>query len=201
MTATPVRPAASSTLLPVTVLIAITAGALTAQGQSALPDALRSVANSAGSWSLLAFALALRAPDAVRATAAASVALVGLLAGYIMLDEARGFPASHRLILFWLIASIIAGPALGLGAHLLRRGTPVQAVFATGVLCGVLLGEGIYGLTVIADTTSGIYWTLEITIAVLVFVFAAGRYLRRCSGIALAVGVTGVVAAAFLLIY
>ena len=68
-------------------------------------------------------------------------------------------------------------------------------------MCGALVGEGIYGLTVIADTTSATYWTLEITVAALVFAFAAGRCLRSASRIALAAAVTGVVAGAFLLIY
>ena len=43
---------------------------------------------------------------------------------------------------------------------------------AVGAVSGVLVGEGIFGLTVIANTTSPVYWTLSVLagLAILVVV-------------------------------
>ncbi|OUD88478.1 hypothetical protein BC477_10815 [Clavibacter michiganensis subsp. michiganensis] len=46
--------------------------------------------------------------------------------------------------------------------HASRRWT----IAGVAVLSAVLVAEGIFGLTVVAETTSPVYWTLEIVLAV-----------------------------------
>jgi hypothetical protein len=43
------------------------------------------------------------------------------------------------------------------------------------VLGGVLLGEGLYGWSTVADTTDWRYWAIELVIGALVISFAAAR--------------------------
>lgn len=188
-------------LFPATFLVGTAMGALTAIGQSALPEQIRSAANSAGSWSLVAFALALRATDARRAMWVGATALAAMLLGYVILDQARGFPSSHQLILMWITAAVLAGPALGLAAYLLRSGSKTHASLATGGLSGLLIGEGLYGLTVIRSSTSATYWLIEISAGLLVLVGASSRRLKTWPSIALASVVTAGFAVAFISLY
>ena len=107
-------------LLLSTVTVALALGALTALGQQYLPDQLRSLAKGAGSWSLAAFLLALRARRPGSAAACAALALVGLVAGYYATNELRGYPASLTYVAFWTSAAVLVGPVLGLAASWLR---------------------------------------------------------------------------------
>src|SRR5687768_12359549 len=100
--------------------VALALGGLTAFAQGWLPAEVGSLANSAGTWVLVAFLLALRARRARVAVACASCALVSLVAGYYTVNDLRGFPSSTGAVLFWTFAALLVGPALGLAAHALR---------------------------------------------------------------------------------
>lgn len=182
-------------------VVALGLGVLTAYGQGWLPDEAASLANSVGSWSVAAFLLALLAPRLIPAVLTGAVVLLGLLAGYVLGADVRGYPSSSSLILFWGAASVTAGPALGAAAHWVRCGPPVLVAVGVGAVSGVLVGEGIHGLTAIADTTYGPYWWAQIGVGVLVLGASVGLRLRSIRPAALAVAVTGVVAAAFAAIY
>ncbi|WP_433870464.1 DUF6518 family protein [Saccharopolyspora sp. CA-218241] len=177
------------------------AGGLTAFGQAWLPDALRSLANSSGSWSLLAFALALVARHRGAAALSGFAALACMLLGYVLVNEARGYPSSTGLVLFWSAAAVVAGPLLGAGAHLLRWSRGRAAIWGVGAISGVLVGEGAYGLLHIADTTYPPYWWGEIVVGVLLLLAAHAWRFRRWSTTATAALLTAAVAAVFVLAY
>ncbi|MCW2747315.1 MAG: hypothetical protein JWP10_457 [Nocardioidaceae bacterium] len=144
------------------VVVSLVLGALTAFGQQHLSDQWRPVANSAGSWTLIAFALAWFAHKQVTAIATGAMVLIGLLAGYGFASELRGFAFSSAMVVFWLAASVTVGPVIGYGASLVRGSDDRLAAAGVSLMSGVLLGEGAYGLTVVADTTEPHWWVTEI---------------------------------------
>lgn len=181
------------------VLPAFALGALTAYGQGWLPAQVSSLANSSGSWSLVAFVLAMRAGGPVVAAAAGSLALLALLAGYVVAAGVRGAPSSTGLLVFWGSAAVLAGPLLGLGGFWVRtcRGRP--GALGVGAMSGVLVGEGVYGLTDVADTTSPPYWWGSIAVGLAVLVIIAALRLSGPSERALAAGTCTLAAASFVL--
>lgn len=164
--------------LAVSVLVGLVLGGLTAVGQQHLPEALRSAANSSGTWVVVAFAVALLARWLGWAVAAGAVTLLALLAGYVLTNELRGFPSSSGLLLFWGVAGVTVGPLVGLGAHWLRTRTDARAALGVGGLAGVLVGEGVYGLTVVVETTAPEYWWGSVVVGVAVVLGAAVLRLR-----------------------
>jgi hypothetical protein len=182
-------------------LLGLTLGVLTAYGQEWLPQEVRSLANSSGSWALAAFLLALLATGPRVAAACGALALLALLAGYVLGAGLRGYPSGSALIVFWGLATVFVGPFLGLGAHWVRSGRRTLAALGAGGMGGVLVGEGVYGLAYIADTTYPPYWWGQIAVGVaLLCAIAVGR-LRSPPLVALSVAVGLVVAAAFVDVY
>lgn len=94
---------------------------------------------------------------------------------------------------------IVAGPFIGAAALALRR-RPLHAALGAGLLAGLLVGEAVYGLTVVGDTTSPVYWWISGAGGVLLLGAMAFR-IRRPGLIVLAAALTSSIAAAFLLAY
>jgi uncharacterized protein DUF6518 len=153
-------------------------GALTAYGQGSLPDDVSSLANSCGPWVLASFLLAFAAPRAAVAALSGAVSLAAMTWGYYAADLYRGFPASSAHVLFWLAAAAAIGPVAGASAHWLRAGPARLGALGVGALAGLLMGEGGYGLTYIADSTSPVFWKLEILGGLLLLVAGALRVRR-----------------------
>ena len=109
-------------------------GFLTAYAQEWLPDELGSLANSAGSWALVAFTLALLAVDGRTAVSFGCLALVALLIGYILGANVRGFASGRSLIVFWGAAAVVAGPLIGLAAHRVRTEHGPMAALGIGAI-------------------------------------------------------------------
>lgn len=171
-------------------------GVLTAYGQSWLPQEIASLANSSGSWAMVAFALALLATTPLVAAAYGCTALVTLLAGYVVGADVRGYSSSPELMLFWGLAAVLAGPLLGLSAYWVRSGHRWLAAVGAGGISGVLIGEGIYGLAYIADTTYPPYWWGSIVGGLVLLTVIAALRLRRPQAIALSAVIAALVAAA-----
>lgn len=95
--------------------------------------------------------------------------------------------------MFWGLVAVVPGPALGLSASWVRAGHPALAPLGTGALAGVPIGEGMYGLAVIADTTSPPYWWAELTIGVALMCMIAALRLRTPRSVGLAVLTTMVI--------
>ncbi|CAN5774375.1 hypothetical protein BH10ACT1_BH10ACT1_22180 [soil metagenome] len=176
-------------------------GVATAHAQGWLPNSLSPLANSATIWSLVALLVAATARRRSTAVAAAAVTLWSLEAGYVLGSAMKGNPSAPSTVLFWLLAGAVVGPVVGLAAHALRRGSPPLAALATGSLVGVATGEGIYGLTVVGNTTSPWFWRGQIVLAVGALAVAAATRLRTWPLIGAAVGVAAAVAIAFVAVY
>ncbi len=176
-------------------------GVLTVFAQAWLPHEMGSLANSSGSWALVAFLLALLASNRSSATVFGFLALVTLLGGYVIGGEARDIASSRALIAFWGLAAVIVGPTLGLCAHWIETERGYLAAIGTGVMSGVLIGEGVYGLTYIADTTYPPYWWVEIAVGVAVLGWVLVRRVRGTWAVVTALASSLVVAGAFVVIY
>ena len=109
-----IRPLVRRLLLAGVVSAAL--GVLTAYAQGWLPEQIGSLANSSGSWALVAFLLGLVAWSAREAAIIGALSLMALLVGYIVAAGIRGDPSSSGLIIFWGAAALVAGPLFGLGA-------------------------------------------------------------------------------------
>ncbi|MFQ1003556.1 DUF6518 family protein [Modestobacter sp. SSW1-42] len=172
-------PVALLPALATTAVVAVASGAATSWGQLLLPSALTSLTNSAGAWSLVAFGLVwwTRSRPAVGA-ALGVVAFCSLNVGYALASAARGHTWSLSPTNFWVAAGLLAGPLVGLGAAWARGRADVLAAVGIAGLAGLLVGEGVYGLTVIADTTSPVYWSGSVLAGLAVLVVLGRRRLR-----------------------
>lgn len=163
--------------------------------QTWLPAEAASLANSAGSWCAVAFALARvgRGSDpgsgpgsrrgVGRAAALGAIALVALDVGYYATASARGFPTSSAHIAFWIVAAVLVGPVLGVGARWLDARHPVRRALGVAVLPTVLALEGIRSLVEVGDTTYRPYWVAQILVGVLLAVLLAARPTPRTAAV------------------
>jgi hypothetical protein len=195
------RSGAAAARLAVVGAVGLSLGFLTAFGQAWLPEELGSLANSSGSWSLVAFALAWTATSTRVAAAFGSVSLLALLAGYVLGAGARGFAPGTALLLFWGLAAVLVGPLLGAGAHWVKTERGLAAAAGIGAMSGVLVGEGVYGLTVIADTTYPPYWWGQAILGVVLLAVTALWRLRGPRIVAAAVAAGAITAIAFVVVY
>ena len=191
----------TSVLVALVGLTGLLLGVLTAFGQKWLPVRVGSLANSTGSWCLVAFLLALLATSRRVAVVCGALALASLLAGYVLGASVRGYPSSRSLLVFWGLAAVLVGPILGLGADWVKSGRPALAALGTGAISGLLVGEGVYGLAFIADTTYPPYWWGEMIVGIALLCWVSMRRFRRLYLAALAVVFTLVVAVAFVQVY
>ena len=123
-----------------------------------------------------------------------------MLAGYALATEFRGYPVGTSMFVRWGVAAVIAGPALGVGTAWLRDPNPRRAAAGVAPIAGILLGEGLYGLTVVAATTSVGYWIGEVAVGLALVVLAAIR-LRNGPGIALMLALSAIASVIFYLVY
>jgi hypothetical protein len=70
-----------------------------------------------------------------------------------------------------------------------------------GVVSGVLVGEGIYGLTRIANTTFPPYWWGEILVGLVLLLFVVWRRLVGLRTVVASIVLTVFIALAFVLAY
>jgi hypothetical protein len=140
-------------------------GGLTSYGQTVLPDALSSFANSAGGWTMLAFLLVwLGRARPVLAAVLGVVAFEALVEGYGLVSGWRGFFYQQPFSGVFNLVGLVAGPVLGVAASLTRHATGPWRALAVAPLSAVLLGEGLYGLVVVGETTSPVYWVLQLVL-------------------------------------
>lgn len=179
------------------VVVGLLMGALTAYAQGWLGDSTASLANSAGPWSLAAFVVARFARRLPAAVATAVLTLVCCELGYVIATEIKGGSNATSTVMFWLTAAVLAGPPLGVAAAWSSREGLWRAV-GFAVVGGVLVGEGTYGWTSIADTTDWRYWAVELALGVVVIALAAVRATRPLD--AMAAITVGAAAAAVVLL-
>lgn len=183
-------------------VVGLALGVLTAYAQGWLPPELRSLANSAGSWALVAFLLALLLASGVRSGALiGSLALLALLAGYVLGAEVQGYTSGTGLIFFWGAAALLAGPLVGTCGFWVKSGEGGRPAVGVGAMSGVLIGEGVYGLTEIADTTYAPFWLGEAVVGVVLAAWVVSRSPKRLHTAVVAVAVASLTAVAFVVVY
>ena len=183
--------------LAIVVATALVLGGLTSFGQAVLPDELSSVANSVSGWTLPTVVLVLlTARSYGEAAVSGALAFVALTLGYAVVSTLRGFPFDP---LTWGVIGLVAGPVVGAATFALR-GRPTQAAVGGGFLAALLIGEGIYGLTVVADTTSPVYWWIVIALGAALLVALAVR-LRDIRPTVVLISVAALFAIAFVAAY
>jgi len=186
----------------VTLAIAVTAGVLTPFGQQFLPEEVSSVANASGSWTMVGLlAVYLSRARGVLAAVLGIVALLALNVTYGAVSSARGYPYSAGLDSMWTYVAVVAGPLVGLCAAWLHGSAPRLVALAVAVPSAVLVGEGVYGLTQVADSTSPVYWWLQIAGGVAFVAVVSMRMLRTPTLIAAAGALTLAGAALYYAVY
>lgn len=177
-------------------------GGLTSYAQGFLPDAAAPFANSAIGWTLLtAFLVAWAARDPRTRTWHAAVlgaaSFVLLTLGYTVAADLRGFFYDPTL---FGVVGLVVGPFVGVAAAWLWR-TGVHSALGTALLAGIGLGESVYGLTTVVETTGATYWLVIGVVALVLLVGMLARRLRGALPVTLAVAGTAVVATAFVVAY
>lgn len=151
----------------VVLVFSLVVGGLTSPAQGFLPEWMSSLANSAGGWSMLAFvAVWLSRARPLLGAVLGAVSFVAMVEAYGIVSLWRGFFLADPLSSMWIPVGLVAGPIIGLAAALVRHASRRWGIAGVAVLSAVLVAEGVHGLTVVAETTSPVYWTLEIVLAV-----------------------------------
>ncbi|MFF2051248.1 DUF6518 family protein [Leifsonia sp. NPDC058194] len=179
-------------------IVSLLVGGLTSFGQQYLPSWFSSLANSAGGWAMLAFAIVWlsRAGPALGAVLGALSFLL-MVDGYGLVSAWRGYFFADPFSSVWTAIALVAGPVLGACAALVRHGSGLRAAIAAVPLSAVLLGEGVWALLRIAGTTSPVYWVIEIVLSVVVVAVAIGRNRLTVRQAAAVVGASLVAAAVY----
>ena len=119
--------------------------------------------------------------------------VVGLVLGYTLVSDLRGLMYSP---LMFGIVGLIVGPFVGVAASWLhRRGW--QAAAGSALLAGIAVGEGVYGLTAVAETTSPVYWILIAASGIVLLAWTVTRRVQAPRIRVGAVAMTAVTAIAF----
>lgn len=191
----------SAGVLLLIVAASFALGVSTAYAQGWLPDEVGSLANSSGSWALVGFLLAMLTTSPATAAVAGSLSLLSLLTGYIVGAVVLDYPMSTSLLVFWGAAATLVGPPLGLGGYWVKHRDVPLAGAGAGAMSGVLIGEGVYGLTFIADSTYPPYWWASISAGMALLLIVLGqRHLGSRTGL-LAVAASALTAGAFVAVY
>ncbi len=177
-------------------------GALTSLGQQYLPDELRSLANASGTWfAVVLCALVVARPRPVLAIVLGALGLVVMNEAYGVVSRWRDFAYGGGFGSIWNLIALVVGPVAGIAATWLRSPRPVLVALGASAPAAVLLGEGLYGLTVVSDTTSPVFWTIELVAGVGVIVLTSVTRLRMLPAIGLLVGASALGAALFSVVY
>jgi hypothetical protein len=183
--------------LAVVLVAALALGGLTSLGQTLLPDEVSSLANSVTGWTLPTIALVLLTSRSFgEAAASGALSFIALTFGYAVVSTLRGFTFDP---LTWAVIGLLAGPVVGVATFALR-GRPMQAALGGGLLAGLVIGEGVYGLTEVADTTSPVYWWMAIAVGAALLLTMIAR-LRAARPALVLVSVAALTAIAFGIAY
>lgn len=191
----------SATLLRRGIIVAVVSlflGGLTSFAQGFLPHGVTSFANSPSGWTALTAVLVFWSRlRAAYAAVAATVSFVLLVLGYTAASELRGLVYNPLL---WSVIGVIAGSFIGVATAWLRA-RDIQAALGVAMLSGVGIGDAVYGLTVVRETTSPVYWTLVGVAALALLIVMLARRIRGVVPVGVALGGTAVATGLVLLGY
>lgn len=195
----PEWPSGTWTHVAVVIVVSFLSGMLTFFAQGLLPDAMNSFANSASGWTLVTvLLLAWTRMRTAFAAVLGAASFVLLTLGYSASAHLQGLFYDPTL---FAVVGVLVGPFVGIATSWLRTESAWKAAAGTALLSGIGLGEGAYGLTMVADTTSPVYWTLVGVIALGLLVAMLIRRLRGVLVALLAVVGTAATASAFNVAY
>ncbi|SED24713.1 hypothetical protein SAMN04489844_4007 [Nocardioides exalbidus] len=182
----------------VVIAASLLLGGLTSWAQGFLPEAVSSFANSPSGWTILTVLLVAAVRPSLGWGAVLGVlSFVSLVLGYTIASELRGLTYSP---VYWGAIGVVAGPFVGAAAAAVVGRHPVRAALGAGSLAGVLVADGIYGLTVVDATTSPVYWTICLVLGTALVVATAVR-LRTVTTVAVLLvataAATGVLSAGY----
>lgn len=187
--------------LIVLVTAAVTGG-LTSFGQQYLPGELRSLANASGTWFVVVVgALVVARPSPVLAIILGILGLIVMNEAYGVVSRWRGFYYGGGVSSIWNQIAALVGPVAGIAATWLRSPRPVLVALGASAPAAVLIGEGLFGLTVVTDTTSPVFWSIEVAAGIAIVVVTAVRRLRTVPSTAVLVGASALGAALFYVVY
>lgn len=194
----PARAAWLSWRLPGVLVLSLVLGGATSWGQFLLPEGIVSIANSSSGWTLItALLVSVARLPLWPSVVAGAGSFVLLTVGYALVSDWRGFFYDPT---FFVVVGVIVGPFVGAAAAWIR-GCGVPAALASALLAGIGVGEAVYGLTVVADSTSPVYWWIIGSAGVLLLGGMTGWRLRGVYPRLIAVVGTLLVAGAFLATY
>lgn len=184
------------------VALGLLAGVLMSFGQTFAVDPIRSLFNSATPVVALAGALAAAGRGLWSHITFGAVAGPLAMVGYYATTALRDYGVSMKMVLFWCVAGVISGVAMGVAVWALRGNGPgwLRGLGAA-VLPATAIGEAAHGVVRISDTTSVSYWW---SLGALGLALLAWLAVRRLEGIAervLAVAATATFAVVLFLIY
>ncbi|NYV74185.1 DUF6518 family protein [Streptomyces sp. UH6] len=203
LAAAPARP---WVLCAAAVAVGLAGGAATSFGQSVLTGGWHALVNSAAPWTMVAFLVGLRAAGHwPRAACAGMLSQAGLVAGYYVTSELRGFAAGMSAVVIWTVAGVVAGPVLGAAAALRDDDRRYVRTSAAGVTGSVWIMEGLNFLWLATDaqsnsgpgTTAG--WCYLVVGVVLPLVGVRGARDRAHALLALVVGAGAAIGAGWLI--
>jgi len=181
-------------------------------GQSAAPDALLPLFNSAAPVAAISVAAALAGRRPWQAMALGALAGPMTMVGYYGTSALRGFGVSGSWVLLWCTAGVAVGAVLGSVVWELRsskawrapgtgRTSHVWRGLAAATWPGIAIGEAAHGIARIADSTPVGYWWTELAVGVAVLAVTCARRARSRLSASVAVLGTVVVAAGLFLTY
>jgi uncharacterized protein DUF6518 len=184
------------------LLTAAVWGGLTSLGQQYLPDDLRSLANASGPW------LAVVMGSIFVARPRPAIAIILGVLGFIVMNEAygtvsrwRGYFYGGGLSSMWNQIALVVGPVAGIAATWLRSSRELLVALGAAAAAAVLIGEGMYGLTVVSDTTSPVFWSIELAAGVCLVAVTAVLRIRNIAAICVLVAASALGAALFYTVY
>ena len=184
------------------VAAAFVLGGLTSVGQQFLPPDLNSLANSAGSWTAICFVmLVLSRIRGWRAAGLGILVFIALNEGYGLVTRLKGFPYGILFENMWTLIAVVIGPVIGLAASWVQSTRPALVALGAAAPATVLVGEGVYGLLYVSDTTSPVCWTGSIVVGAVLVVLMAVLRVRSVGGGILSIALTAIGAALFVLAY
>lgn len=177
-------------------------GGLTSFGQQYLPDEVRSLANASGPWfAVVMGSIVVARPRLALAIILGILGLIVMNESYGVVSRSRGFPYGGGLTSIWNQIALLVGPVAGIAATWLRSPRPVLAALGVAAPAAVFIGEGLYGLTAISDTTSPVFWSIELATGVSLIAVAAIVRIRAFAAIGVLVGASALGAALFYAVY
>jgi uncharacterized protein DUF6518 len=155
----------STRSLVVGISLALVVGTLTGLatliGQGIMPGQWNTLVNSGAIWLVPVFFVGARMPSRAWAAVAGAVTLLATVVAYYGSAALAGAPISLRMVAFWALVALVAGPLYGVAGQWRHDDRPARRVIGVALLGGVLVAEGLYIVLVLGYYWAG--WTMVLT--------------------------------------